>query len=103
MKIITKITRDGGANLLVTRSRLDQCEVAWGCTVEACQQEDALGKQWWRLACNIPNLGLAKGQQQTSELCCRTTRQIRNQVLDVNEALTFTVDSSSNTKAFPAQ
>src|SRR5882724_4911052 len=46
-----------------------------------------------------PTLGWPKGQQQTPESCCRTTRQMRNQVvLDVNEALTFTVINSKNTK-----
>src|SRR5882724_8170662 len=46
-----------------------------------------------------PTLGWPKGQQQTPESCCSTTRQMRNQVvLDVNEALTFTVINSKNTK-----
>src|SRR5882724_127368 len=45
-----------------------------------------------------PTLGWPKGQQQTLESCCSTTRQMRNQVLDVNEALTFTVINSRNTK-----
>src|SRR5882724_190430 len=43
-------------------------------------------------------LGWPKGQQQTPESCCSTTRQMRNQVLDVNEALTFTVINSRHTK-----
>src|SRR5882724_6067973 len=43
-------------------------------------------------------LGWPKGQQQTPESCCSTTRKMRNQVLDVNEALTFTVINSRNTK-----
>src|SRR5882724_901895 len=46
-----------------------------------------------------PTLGWPKGQQQAPESCCSTTRQMRNQVvLDVNEALTFTVINSKNTK-----
>src|SRR5882724_7223088 len=45
-----------------------------------------------------PTLGWPQGQQQTPESCCSTTRQMRNQVLDVNEALTFTVINSRNTK-----
>jgi len=46
-----------------------------------------------------PTLGWPKGQQQTPESCCSTTRQMRNQVvLDVNEALTCTVINSKNTK-----
>src|SRR5882724_653080 len=45
-----------------------------------------------------PTLGWPKEQQQTPESCCRTTRQMRNQVLDVNEALTFTAINSRNTK-----
>jgi len=53
-------------------------------TIEACQQEVALVTvevsyatyQHW----------LPKGQQLTSESCCSTTRQMRNQILDVNEA-----------------
>jgi len=46
-----------------------------------------------------PTLGWPKGQQQTPESCCSITRQMRNPVvLDVNEALTFTVINSRNTK-----
>src|SRR5882724_7631821 len=45
-----------------------------------------------------PTLGWPKGQQQTPESCCSTTRQMRNQILDVNEALTFTVINSRFTK-----
>src|SRR5882724_95283 len=45
-----------------------------------------------------PTLGWPQGQQQTPESCCSTIRQMRNQVLDVNEALTFTVIYSRNTK-----
>src|SRR5882724_10951298 len=45
-----------------------------------------------------PTLGWPKGQQQTPESCCSTTRQMRNQILDVNEALTFTVINSRYTK-----
>src|SRR5882724_3758360 len=46
-----------------------------------------------------PTLGWPKGQQQAPESCCSTTRQMRNQVvLDVNEALTFTVINRKNTK-----
>src|SRR5882724_10876060 len=45
-----------------------------------------------------PTLGWPKGQQQTPESSCSTTSQMRNQVLDVNEALTFTVINSRNTK-----
>ena len=68
-------------------------------TVESCQQEVALGKQWWKANyVTYPTLGWPKGQQQTPESCCSTTRQMRNKVLDVNEALTFTVINSRNTK-----
>src|SRR5882724_7115562 len=61
-----------------------------------------------------PTLGCPKGQQQIPESCCRspkqlplphqfdlcsTTRQMReNKILDVNEAFTFTVIDSRNTK-----
>src|SRR5882724_1100653 len=45
-----------------------------------------------------PTLGWPKGQQQTPESCCSTTRQMRNQILDVNEALTFTIINSRYTK-----
>src|SRR5882724_1676440 len=61
-----------------------------------------------------PTLGWPKGQQQKPESCCSspiqlslphqfelcsTTRQMReNKVLDVNEALTFTIIDSRNTK-----
>src|SRR5882724_2248109 len=61
-----------------------------------------------------PTLGWPKGQQQTPESCCSSpkqlpllhqfelcsiTRQMReNKVLDVNEALTFTVIDNRNTK-----
>src|SRR5882724_12274580 len=45
-----------------------------------------------------PTFGWPKGQQQTPESCCSTTRQMRNQILDVHEALTFTVINSRYTK-----
>src|SRR5882724_11358331 len=45
-----------------------------------------------------PTLGWPKGQQLTPESCCSTTRQMRNQILDVNEALTFTIINSRYTK-----
>ena len=63
-----------------------------------------------------PTLGWPKGQQQTPESCCSskqlpllhqfelcsTTKQMReNKVLDVNEALTFTVIDGRNT-GFPS-
>src|SRR5882724_5632889 len=45
-----------------------------------------------------PTLGWPKGQQPTPESCCSTTRQMRNLILDVNEALTFTIINSRYTK-----
>src|SRR5882724_8334819 len=81
---------------------------------EACQQEDALGKQWWRLAMqhmqhwvgqrghnrNLSHVAAAPYSYHFHQFeLCSTTRQMReNKVLDVNEALTFTVIDSRNTK-----
>jgi len=47
------------------------------------------------------NIGLAKGQQQTPESCCSTHKtDEKSSSTECDEALTFTVINSKNTKLF---
>jgi len=77
---------------------LDQWQVEWGCNNRGVSARMALGKQW-RLAMRHTQHWV--GQRATNQHLSHVAappRQMRNQILDVNEALTFTIINSRHTK-----